>query len=78
MTSTQDLTAPAGPDAPTRSTRAPAVPAPPVATAAKPHAAPGRRVAIFGGGMSGLVAAHELIERGFEVDVYEARARARD
>lgn len=31
----------------------------------------GRRVAIFGGGMSGLVVAQELVERGFEVDVYE-------
>ncbi|MFC7447277.1 hydroxysqualene dehydroxylase [Rhodococcus daqingensis] len=33
----------------------------------------GNRVAIFGGGMSGLVAAHELIERGFEVHVFDAR-----
>lgn len=32
------------------------------------------RVAVFGGGMGGLCAAHELIERGFEVDVYESRA----
>jgi uncharacterized protein with NAD-binding domain and iron-sulfur cluster len=31
------------------------------------------QVAIFGGGMGGLAAAHELIERGFEVDVYEKR-----
>jgi uncharacterized protein with NAD-binding domain and iron-sulfur cluster len=34
------------------------------------------RVAIFGGGVAGLSAAHELAERGFEVDVYEARADA--
>lgn len=31
----------------------------------------GRGVAIFGGGMSGLTVAHELIERGFAVTVYE-------
>ncbi len=31
----------------------------------------GRRVAVLGGGMAGLAAAHELIERGFEVHVYE-------
>jgi uncharacterized protein with NAD-binding domain and iron-sulfur cluster len=31
----------------------------------------GRRVAVLGGGMAGLTIAHELIERGFEVDVYE-------
>ncbi|MBA4025883.1 MAG: FAD-dependent oxidoreductase [Gordonia sp.] len=31
----------------------------------------GRGVAIFGGGMSGLTVAHELIERGFSVTVYE-------
>lgn len=31
----------------------------------------GKRIAIFGAGMSGLVAAQELVERGFEVDVYE-------
>lgn len=31
----------------------------------------GRRVAVFGGGIAGLTAAHELAERGFLVDVYE-------
>lgn len=34
----------------------------------------GRRVAILGGGMAGLAAAHELIERGFDVTVYERNA----
>ncbi len=34
-----------------------------------------RKVAIFGGGISGLTAAHELIERGFEVHVYERLPR---
>src|SRR5437016_13277566 len=29
------------------------------------------RVAVLGGGVGGLSAAHELIERGFEVSVYE-------
>ncbi len=33
------------------------------------------RVAVFGGGVAGLTAAHELAERGFEVTVYEARDR---
>jgi uncharacterized protein with NAD-binding domain and iron-sulfur cluster len=33
-----------------------------------------KRVAVFGGGMGGLSAAHELIERGFAVDVYERRS----
>ncbi len=33
-----------------------------------------RRVAVLGGGMAGLAAAHELIERGFEVTVYERKA----
>ena len=32
---------------------------------------PGKRVAVLGGGMAGLTAAHELAERGFEVHVYE-------
>jgi uncharacterized protein with NAD-binding domain and iron-sulfur cluster len=32
---------------------------------------PGKRVAVLGGGMAGLTAAHELVERGFKVDVYE-------
>lgn len=34
----------------------------------------GRRVAVLGGGMAGLAAAHELAERGFEVTVYEPTA----
>ncbi|NNH73281.1 FAD-dependent oxidoreductase [Nocardia uniformis] len=38
------------------------------------HAAPGRRVAVLGGGVAGMTAAHELAERGFEVTVYERRA----
>lgn len=29
------------------------------------------KVAVFGAGVAGLTAAHELVERGFEVDVYE-------
>jgi 15-cis-phytoene desaturase len=33
------------------------------------------RVAIFGGGVGGLSATHELIERGFEVSVYEAKSQ---
>jgi uncharacterized protein with NAD-binding domain and iron-sulfur cluster len=33
-----------------------------------------RRVAVLGGGMAGLAAAHELAERGFRVDVYERKA----
>ena len=44
-------------------------------------AAPHRRrrrvrqtVAVFGGGIAGLTAAHELAERGFDVTVYERRA----
>ena len=31
------------------------------------------RVAVLGGGVGGLSAAHELIERGFDVTVYERR-----
>lgn len=29
------------------------------------------KIIVFGGGISGLTAAHELIERGFEVHLYE-------
>jgi uncharacterized protein with NAD-binding domain and iron-sulfur cluster len=32
-----------------------------------------KKVAILGGGVGGLSAAHELVERGFEVEVYEAK-----
>ena len=39
-----------------------------------PRSRRGRRVAVLGGGMAGLAAAHELIERGFEVHVYERKA----
>jgi uncharacterized protein with NAD-binding domain and iron-sulfur cluster len=31
-------------------------------------------VAVFGGGIAGLTTAHELVERGFDVTVYERRA----
>lgn len=34
----------------------------------------GPRVAVLGGGVAGLTAAHELAERGFQVTVYERRA----
>lgn len=34
----------------------------------------GRRVAVLGGGMAGLAAAHELAQRGFEVTVFEPTA----
>jgi uncharacterized protein with NAD-binding domain and iron-sulfur cluster len=33
-----------------------------------------KRVAVLGGGVAGLSAAHELVERGFEVVVYEMRS----
>ena len=35
------------------------------------------QVAVLGGGMAGLTAAHELVERGFEVTVYERNALGR-
>ncbi|MDT4919140.1 MAG: hypothetical protein QOI15_42, partial [Pseudonocardiales bacterium] len=34
----------------------------------------GKRVAVLGGGMAGLAAAHELVERGFRVTVFEPTA----
>ncbi len=34
----------------------------------------GQRVAVLGGGVSGLSAAHELVKRGFSVTVFEQRA----
>ena len=40
-------------------------------TARRPR---GPRVAVLGGGMAGLAAAHELAERGFEVHVFERKA----
>ena len=55
----------------------------PRAAAAMRRASPGRRagarrdrrdVAVLGGGMAGLAAAHELVERGFRVTVYERKA----
>lgn len=37
-------------------------------------ATPGKRVAVFGGGPAGLTVAHELVERGFAVTVFEPTA----
>ncbi|MGV0852388.1 hydroxysqualene dehydroxylase [Mycolicibacterium phlei] len=34
----------------------------------------GRTVAVFGAGIAGLTAAHELVERGYDVTVYERKA----
>ncbi|MFE5808285.1 FAD-dependent oxidoreductase [Streptomyces sp. NPDC056491] len=41
---------------------------------AQPSPSAGRRVAVLGGGVAGLTAAHELAERGYAVTVYERRA----
>ncbi|WP_327738384.1 FAD-dependent oxidoreductase [Streptomyces nojiriensis] len=49
-----------------------AAPAAAAAAAGPPPA--GRRVAVLGGGVAGLTAAHELAERGYAVTVYERRA----
>jgi uncharacterized protein with NAD-binding domain and iron-sulfur cluster len=35
---------------------------------------PGRKVVVLGGGMAGLATAHELVERGFRVTVFEPKA----
>lgn len=51
-----------------------AVAAPDALAAPALVSAPGRRVAVLGGGMAGLTAAHELAERGFQVTVYEPSA----
>ena len=34
-----------------------------------------KKVVILGGGVAGMSAAHELIERGFDVEVYEKKPR---
>lgn len=46
----------------------------PAAAAGTGPAPAGRRVAVLGGGVAGLTAAHELAERGYAVTVYERRA----
>ena len=45
----------------------------PAFTAAAARAAAGKKVAVLGGGFAGLTVAHELLERGFQVTVYERR-----
>ncbi|MFI7354305.1 FAD-dependent oxidoreductase [Streptomyces avidinii] len=57
-------------------TGAGAAPAAAAPAAGSPSAGggPGRRVAVLGGGVAGLTAAHELAERGYAVTVYERRA----
>lgn len=40
----------------------------------RPSRPGGRSVAVLGGGVAGLSAAHELVERGFTVTVYEPKA----
>jgi len=45
-----------------------------VATAAMYGLSMTPTVAVLGGGVGGLSAAHELVERGFDVRVYESRA----
>ncbi|HEX6944549.1 MAG TPA: FAD-dependent oxidoreductase, partial [Casimicrobiaceae bacterium] len=47
---------------------------PAAALARRPLRRRGPRVAVLGGGMAGLTAAHELAERGFAVTVYERNA----
>ncbi|ARZ66859.1 FAD-dependent oxidoreductase [Streptomyces sp. HU2014] len=44
------------------------------AAAAPRGASGGRTVAVLGGGVAGLTAAHELAERGFQVTVYEKKS----
>ncbi|MDJ0381733.1 FAD-dependent oxidoreductase [Streptomyces sp. G-G2] len=46
----------------------------PAVAPAPAKGAPARRVAVLGGGVAGLTAAHELAERGYAVTVYERRA----
>src|SRR5687767_8668665 len=40
-----------------------------------PSSAPRKRVVVIGAGMAGLVAAHELVRAGHDVEVVEARTR---
>ncbi|MFE2169930.1 FAD-dependent oxidoreductase [Streptomyces sp. NPDC059447] len=56
------------------STAVGATPAAAATTSPARAAANGRRVAVLGGGVAGLTAAHELAERGYAVTVYERRA----
>ncbi|MCP3753925.1 FAD-dependent oxidoreductase [Streptomyces sp. TBY4] len=63
LSATGSLAAPAG-----------AATGPAAASAAPAAGQAARRVAVLGGGVAGLTAAHELAERGYAVTVYERRA----
>jgi monoamine oxidase len=54
---------------------APAEAAPPTPFALPPGSGTGIRVGVMGGGIAGLVAAYELLQAGYDVQLFEAQSR---